>query len=133
MTYCLPALWAYLRSSASLGVALERLAHARTYPQLPTGTDCPSRAAWLGGSYLLIRFNQASPKAGNSKGGRQPYLDILSISYDLPPLDDGAAQYIAGRSLAAVSVLLLAFAALASHAPVRRSARVDPAEVLRAE
>lgn len=35
--------------------------------------------------------------------------------------------------LVAVSVLLLGFAALASYAPARRSARVDPAEVLRAE
>jgi putative ABC transport system permease protein len=35
--------------------------------------------------------------------------------------------------LAAVSALLLVLAALASYAPARRSARIDPAEVLRAE
>jgi ABC-type antimicrobial peptide transport system permease subunit len=35
--------------------------------------------------------------------------------------------------LAVVAALLLLFAALASYAPARRSARVDPAEVLRAE
>ena len=50
---------------------------------------------------------------------------LQALLFEVSPTDP--------KVLGTVSVVLLVLAALASYAPARRSARVDPAEVLRAE